>query len=76
MDLKKRDVSFDVGIEFNVVVDVPFTQSDSEVVVAVLLDAMGCRYDVKVVDEGATTNVDGFLWIFLENGHLPWIFTC
>lgn len=76
MDLEESHVSFDVRVELDVVVDVPFAQTDSQVVRAVGLDAMSCRDDVLAVDQRASADVNRFLRVLFQNGHLPRIFTC
>lgn len=39
-------------------------------------DAMSRSEDMDLVDEGSTTHVHALLGIFLQDGHLPGVFTC
>lgn len=36
---------------------------------------MGCCDDVIGINQSSTANVDGFLWVLLQDSCLPWIFS-
>lgn len=71
VDMHRDYITLDVRIEFNVVVNVPFSQADTEIESTVLLDAMSGSDDVLVINQSASASVDGLLGILLQNGRLP-----
>lgn len=71
VDVHGHDVTLDVWIELNVVVDIPFAETDTQVEATVLLDAMGSGDHVLRVDQSATTSVHRLLGVLLQNGRLP-----
>lgn len=41
-----------------------------------VLDAVGGREDVRAIDEGATAHEDVVLFLILQDGNLPRVFSC
>lgn len=70
-----EDVSFLIREKFDVVVDIPFTQPNPQVKRRVRFDAVSSGEDVQRIDQSSTADVYRFLRVFLEDGHLPWVFT-
>merc|ERR1712115_220802 len=56
--LHVEHVELNVGEELTVVVDIPLTQSDPELLRPVLLDAVGSSEQVTTVNQTAATHVD------------------
>ena len=69
-------VVLDVGVEFGVVVDVPFADADSQLFRFVVLNAMGRGQDMRAVDEGPAAEIHVVELLLLQDGHLPRIFGC
>lgn len=76
MHLNARHVSFDVRIEFDVVIHVPFAESDPEIMRSVSLHAVSGGENVTRGNESSSADVDALRWILLQNGNLPWVFAC
>lgn len=74
MHVDGLNVSFDVREEFNVVIYVPFSQANAQIISRVGLDTMRGGDDVEGIDQCTAAHVNRLLWILLQNGHLPWIF--
>lgn len=69
-------VTFDVRIELNVVIYVPFAQSNSKVPSRVGFHAVRRCEDMLRGDKGAAANVHALGRVFLQNRNLPRVFTC
>lgn len=75
MHVDTSHVPFDVRVELDVMVHVPFTESNAEITGRVHFHAMSRREDVLRRDERATANVNTLRRVLLQDRHLPWIFT-
>jgi hypothetical protein len=72
VDQDGDNLSLNVWVKLRLVIHVPFSKTNTEVLGREALDAMGCGEDVVRIDEAASAYVSV---VSLQNGNLPWVFS-
>merc|ERR1719336_3655827 len=73
MNLHVKNIKLDVGEELTVIINVPFAQSDSQLLWSILFDTMSCSQQMCSINQTSSTDVNIVILLLLQQSHLPWI---
>merc|ERR1719336_3795145 len=71
MNLHVKNIKLDVGEELTVIINVPFAQSDSQLLWSILFDTMSCSQQMCSINQTSSTNVNIVILLLLQQGNLP-----